>query len=766
MNHINQTNQTPIPQLTDNQKNTLNYYKWLSTNFSLIPISLNSKAPTEKAWPQWCLEKRPFQELDFIKMNLNGEIQIMNAGVATGPASGVIVVDIDDPQGFQQWTNDREINNPLPDTFTVKSGGKSDHFYYRYPTDGNEYGKRNIKGIFDVLGIGAQAIAPGSIHPKTGNRYTIKKQLPISEAPKWVLDLLLKKDKNPEMQQEQIQSQPEIKTIPQINLQTQNSSTIFQGERNSQLASLAGTMREKGMSQQAIEAALQKENFVRCNPPLDEAEITKISTSICKYKPGEPQRKFKTSELGNAERLISKFGDDLLYCPQKKSWYTWTGRRWKKDESKAINIYAKITIREIYQEAALLTNTETKKKLFGHALKSESKLGIENMVELAKSETGVSVHLNEFDNIPYLLNCLNGTIDLRTGQLNAHNREDLLTHMINVDYNKPADCPKFKRFIDQIMNNNGNLVSYVQKIIGYSLTGYTREQCYFVFYGSGSNGKSTLLNVLRELLGSFVKNIDFNSLTYSGHSARGDLARLISARVVTCVEVEPKKVVNETVINRITGGDPITVKKMYCDPFEYVPKYKIIIAGNDKPNLEGLKHATWRRIRLIPFNVQFEKGKGLNDKLTEELLEELPGILNWAVEGCLEWQKGGLVPPKEVEAATSAYRMEKDTVIEFLKDACIENPQASVKSTILYQSYQSWCLNNDKFTLGKKIFGESLKNKGFRKEKKQGMEQWIGIYLKIILNVPALQGIHQPMVSSNSPTPLPNASPFLKPKLK
>ena len=135
------------------------------------------------------------------------------------------------------------------------------------------------------------------------------------------------------------------------------------------------------------------------------------------------------------------------------------------------------------------------------------------MIELAQSEKGISVHVNEFDNIPYYLNCLNGTVDLRTGQLNAHNREDLLTHMINVEYNKSSDCPKFKRFITQIMNNNANLVSYVRKIIGYCLTGYTREQCYFVFYGSGSNGKSTLLNVLRELLGSFVKNIDFNSLT-------------------------------------------------------------------------------------------------------------------------------------------------------------------------------------------------------------------------------------------------------------
>ena len=221
---------------------------------------------------------------------------------------------------------------------------------------------------------------------------------------------------------------------------------------------------------------------------------------------------------------------------------------------------------------------------------------------------------------------------------------------------------------------------------------------------------------------------------------------------------------NETVINRITGGDPITVKKMYCDPFEYIPRYKIIIAGNDKPNLEGLKHATWRRIRLIPFSVQFEKGKGLNDRLTDELLEELPGILNWAVEGCLAWQKEGLEPPKEVEVATSAYRVEKDNLIEFLKEACVKNPQASVKSSDFYANYQTWCIGNDKTTLGKKNFAESLRNKGFKKVKMQGMQQWIGIEMKPILNIPVLQGINQPVVTSNSATPLPSLSPF--PNLK
>ena len=760
---MNNINQSSGQEFSEEQNQRLKYFQWLSTKFSIIPISPTSKAPIEKGWQKWCLEKRPFQEFDFIKMNFNGEIEILNAGVATGPASGVIVVDIDDPEGFQQWTKNRDIENPLPSTFTVKSGGKSDHFYYQYPADGNEYKKRNINGIFDVLGIGAQAIAPGSVHPKTGNRYTIKKQLPIAEAPKWVLELLMKKEKNPAIQQEQIQPQQAIQTTTQMVLPTQISNSIFQGERNSKLASLAGAMREKGMSKEAIEAALLKENSVRCNPPLDESEILQISTSICKYQPGQSKPKFKLSELGNSERLISRFGDDLLFCPQKKTWYTWTGRRWKEDESGKIHNYAKKTIREIYQEAVLVTKTETKKKLFGHALKSESAFGIKNMLELAQSEQGISVHVNEFDNIPYYLNCLNGTVDLRTGHLNAHNRKDLLTKLIDVDYSKSFDCPKFRNFITQIMNNNANLVSYVRKIIGYCLTGYTREQCYFVFYGSGSNGKSTLLNVLRELLGSFVKNIDFNSLTYSGHSARGDLARLIGARVVTCVEVEPKKVVNETVINRITGGDPITVKKMYCDPFEYIPRYKIIIAGNDKPNLEGLKHATWRRIRLIPFSVQFEKGKGLNDKLTEELLEELPGILNWAVGGCLEWQKEGLEPPKEVEVATCAYRTEKDNVIEFLKEACVANPQASVKSVDLYQSYQRWCLENEKSKLGKKNFAESLRSKGFKKEKKQGMQQWIGIEMKPIVNIPMVQGIHQPVVNSNSAPPLSSTSPFPKP---
>ena len=333
MNNMNQINQSSSQNYSEEQKQRLNYFKWLSTKFSIIPISPTSKAPIEKGWQKWCLEKRPFQEFDFIKMNFNGEIKILNAGVATGPASGVIVVDIDDSEKFKQWTKARDIENPLPATFTVKSGGKSDHFYYQYPMDGNEYKKRNIKGIFDVLGIGAQAVAPGSIHPKTGNQYFIKKQLPIAEAPKWVLELLMKKEKNPAIQQEQIQPKQAIQTTTQMVLPTQISNSIFQGERNSKLASLAGAMREKGMSKEAIEAALLKENSVRCNPPLDESEILQISTSICQYKPGQSKPKFKLSELGNAERLISSLVM-ISFIVHKKN----VGTHGQEEDGKKMNL--------------------------------------------------------------------------------------------------------------------------------------------------------------------------------------------------------------------------------------------------------------------------------------------------------------------------------------------------------------------------------------------------------------------------------------------
>jgi putative DNA primase/helicase len=703
--------------LTEEQQEQLSMYNDLSQQFSVIPVYKETKIPIGEGWPRHCLEKRVFNEQDFIKRFPNGNITVLNAGVATGPASGVIVLDIDGQEEFENYCADNGIDLPLQDTFTVASGGKSLHYYYAYPQDGRKYGTRNFEGIFDILGIGAHAMAPGSIHPETKRPYTIKKDTQIAEAPTWLLDLALES-------KEKMPSQPANPADP--NSVPAESDLISQGQRNVTLTKLAGKMRAAGMSYEGILAALEKENANRCSPPLGDAEVEKIAKSISKNPAGNASQ-FLLTELGNAERLISRYGNDLRYCPQEKKWYVWKGDRWEQRTGNGIIDLAKKTIREIYQESLKLQDLNEKNKLISHALRSESNFGLKAMVELAQSDPNIWVSPDEFDADPFKLNAQNGTIDLRTGYLYPHKREDLLRAMIPIEYDPHAQCPQFQRFMYGIMNSNMEMVGYLQKIIGYALTGDTSEQCYFIFYGEGSNGKSTLLNVIRALMGTFAKNMGFNTLTYSGDKARSDLARLVGARIVTCAEINRKKSVNEAVINRITGGDPVTVRFMYGDEFEYFPIYKLFIAGNDKPIIEGLKYGTWRRIRLIHFEVQFKQATGMIKNLEKQLLQELPGILNWAIEGCLNWQREGLEPPPPVKQATDGYRKETDVLKLFLDDTCAVDPKEFISSPMLYQSFVDWCHAEGYSVLGKVTFNRRLKKMGFQKMKKSGQENWYGI---------------------------------------
>ena len=557
---------------------------------------------------------------------------------------------------------------------------------------------------------------------------------------------LVKQNRNPLAEN---RDQPiQVPSETQIPSQPQLSNPLLKGDRISKLTGLALSMRQQGMCAEAIEAALMKENSIRCNPPLKAEEIAKIGAAICRYTLG--QTRFRLTDLGNAERLIERFGPDLKFCAEEKSWYVWSGNKWQKDTARETVSLAKKTIREIYSELPFIAHSETRKNLHSHAMKSESAMSINNMIELAKSESGVVCSRHDFDKDDFRLNTLNGTtINLKTGSFEPSEKSNLITKNIPVTYDSHAQCPRFIAFLDSIMNNP-TLVEYIQKIVGYSLTGDTSEQCYFFLYGSGSNGKSTLLNVVRTLLGGFAKNIDFNTLSYSGFNSRNDLARLIGARFVTSVEVDIKKSLNESVVNRITGNDPLTVKFLYGEHFEFIPKFKLFIAGNNRPNIEGTSHATWRRIRLIPFEVRFEEGNNMNKKLYNELIHELPGILNWAIEGCLKWLRDGLEPPGEVKAATTSYRQQSDTVANFLNELCKLAPSLSIKSSELYNAYKKWCRDNAEPSIGKQHFTESMNNKGFRKVKKQGTEKWEGLELQMIIH-PVLQGtLNQPSSPPNS----------------
>jgi len=438
-------------------------------------------------------------------------------------------------------------------------------------------------------------------------------------------------------------------------------------------------------------------------------------------------KQFKLSELGNAERLVARHGKDIRYCHEWNKWLIWTGTHWQIDLTGEVERRAKETIRAIYSEAAEIEDEEKRAALAKHAAKSETNRAISAMVELAKSEPGIPVLSDQLDSDIWLLNCKNGTLDLRTGELRPHDRKDYITKIIPVEYNPYADFVEWAKFLDRIMNGNRELISFLQRGVGYSLTGSTREQCLFMLYGSGANGKSTFLEAIAETLADYAQRTPTDTLLAKDTSGiSNDIARLKGARFVVASEVEEGKRMAESLAKQMTGGEKMTARFMRAEYFEFMPHFKLWIGTNHKPVIRGTDHAIWRRIKLIPFNVTIPEPER-DKELPNKLRKEKAGILNWAVMGCMDWLKDGLGEPEEVVKATGEYRSEMDVLTRFISDCCVTNTQKCTKSSELYRKYTEWSKDNGEFTLSQTKFSTRLQEKGFSKIRTSRGMVWEGI---------------------------------------
>ncbi|HZV03174.1 MAG TPA: phage/plasmid primase, P4 family, partial [Planctomycetota bacterium] len=470
-------------------------------------------------------------------------------------------------------------------------------------------------------------------------------------------------------------------------------------------------------------------------------------------KPEAPKpSEVRLTDLGNARRLVRLHGRDLRFSATAGGWFTWTGQRWRRDETGEAERRAKSVPAEIFAEASELmsrastaADEDERKKLANRAqelaawaMKSESEPRLRALLALAESEPGIPVLAEDLDRDPFLLNVANGTIDLNTGELRPHRREDLITKLAPVAFDSAARLDRWTRFIDGVTGGKVELARFLQRLVGYALTGSTSEQVLALLYGTGANGKSTFLETLREVLGDYALQANFGTFLAAKDEGgpRNDVARLRGARLVTAIETKEGGRLNEGLVKTLTGGDTVTARFLYREEFEFVPSFKLFLASNHKPAIKGTDLGMWRRIRLVPFVVTFRENDPnpllrKDPALREALRAELPGVLRWAVEGALAWKREGLGLPDQVRAATEGYREEQDTLGTFLAERCLTGDSARVSSSLLYGAFKDWALANGEKPCSQRAFSLRLSERGFEKKRSAtgGAREWLRLGL-------------------------------------
>jgi putative DNA primase/helicase len=424
------------------------------------------------------------------------------------------------------------------------------------------------------------------------------------------------------------------------------------------------------------------------------------------------------SDDANAEKFSEKYADELRYV-SRWGWMSYTGQRWQNEEDPLVFQRARTTNRSISHEADV--KDDIKRRL-------ASAQAAASVERLARGDHRHFATTEQWDSNLLLLNTPTGTVDLGTGKLRPHHRNDYQSKITAAG--PGGDCPLWKKFLHRITGENTDVQDFLQRTIGYCLTASTTEQCLFFLYGTGKNGKSVFLNTVSNLFGDYAKTAPMSAFTATNSEQHPtDLAGLHGARLVTAIETEDGKQWAEAKIKALTGGDSISCRYMRQDFWQYVPKFKILIAGNHKPTIRTVDEAIRRRIHLIPFTVwipEEERDKDLEVKLRAEF----PGILQWAIEGCLEWQNVGLNPPTIVQDATREYLEAEDVIGRWIDDRCVCGRQYESVSSALFKNYKDWAEAMGERPRAQRILTRTLEERGFKKSHGRSGTLITGIALK------------------------------------
>jgi len=430
-----------------------------------------------------------------------------------------------------------------------------------------------------------------------------------------------------------------------------------------------------------------------------------------------PSRLFNRTDTGNAERLAARHGNVLRYCCDSGTWLHYDGKRWNaRTGAVEAQRLAIESARSIMQEAAALDDPDLRKALAKWSLSSESASRIAAVLSIAQNLPPIAVYSTEFDTDPYLLNCDNGTVDLRTGKLRPHDRADLITKFAPVAYDPNARSKVWEDHLTKVTGGNEALTEFLQQAAGYSATGDTSEEVLFLVHGPTAGGKTTTIETLKAALGDYAQTADFETFLKrnSGGGVRNDIAGLAGARMVVSVEVDEGKELAEGLVKLITGGDTVKARFLYKEAFEFKPQCKLWLVCNDAPRARDTDDALWRRILRVPFDYTIPKAE--RDPMVKKTLKDpatLPAILAWIVQGALKWKSTGLVVPRAVEDATAQLRDDQDPLHEFLEDVCEFDARAFVPVCEMRRAYEQHAEEEGiRYPLGPQEFNKRLEARG------------------------------------------------------
>lgn len=435
--------------------------------------------------------------------------------------------------------------------------------------------------------------------------------------------------------------------------------------------------------------------------------------------------KYACTDLGNAERFTTQHGDKLRYIAEEGRWVAWDGSRWKHSD-KRVHTMATDTIKRIYDEARDCDNETGRAELRKWAGRSESKSSVMAMKDMAAKELTTSI--TEFDSDPKVINCLNGVVNLETGELEKHDKQ-LVMKRASVDYRPDAKCPTWQAFLDGVFQQDAELIGYFQKLMGYSLTGLTQEQKVFLAYGLGANGKTTLFETMHTILGDYATTTEFTTFLNSASknaSARSleEIGKLRGARLAVASETSNTARWSESVVKKASGGDTLRGARMYGSSYEFDPTHKLFFQCNHKPGAKDASHGFWRRMVVIPFKARFE-GAAIDPDMRRKLLQERDGIFAWCVAGAMAYFRDGLGElPEACRKETDRYRDDNDVLSRFVDERLQRDAGTLVPIGVkdAHNAYQVWCIQNNEQPGFLKHFSDAMAERGIESVRKsQGM---------------------------------------------